>query len=161
MTNPQQLIGDYERRTAQLLARAEETKARIAALSGTATSSDGTVTTTVNAAGALQNLTFSAKADEMPRDRLAALILATAKRAQAAATGQIAAVMEPLVGANSAAMRFVRDQIPEVEIPPEPAPTPPTSNVPPPQPERRPRPSSPREDDEQDFDHQDQLRKGN
>ncbi|WP_018682317.1 YbaB/EbfC family nucleoid-associated protein [Actinokineospora enzanensis] len=167
--DPKQVVADYERRTAALLERAEEAKAKIKALSGTATSQDGAVTVTVNAAGALMGLSFGREAEEMPRERLAALVLATAKRAQAGAVGRIAEIMEPVVGGNSAAMRFVREQVPDVEVPDEPPPaagplrglnevereeavTPP--------PVRPPVARGPRLDDESDYDQQDPLMRG-
>ena len=103
MTDPHQLISDYEQRTAALLEKAEEAKSQIANLTGAATSSDGAVTVSVSAGGALLSLSFGTKADEMPKDRLAALVMSTAKRAQAQAVGQIATIMAPVIGENSEA----------------------------------------------------------
>jgi DNA-binding protein YbaB len=115
-----QAIASYEREVADLAERAEEAKAKIRELAGTASSSDGAVTVTVNAGGALQNLTFGARAEEMPRERLAATVVATAKRAQAQAAQQITGIMAPLVGEDSDAMRFVQEHIPVPEVPDEP-----------------------------------------
>lgn len=54
MTNPDanRVLSDYEKRVATLLEKAEEAKAQIRDLTGTATSQDGAVTLTVSAAGA-------------------------------------------------------------------------------------------------------------
>jgi DNA-binding protein YbaB len=125
MTDPHQLIEDYEQRTAALLERAEEAKSQIANLTGSATSSDGAVSVSVSAGGALLSLSFGSKADDVPKDRLAALVMSTAKRAQAQAVGQIATIMAPVIGENSAAMEFVQSQIPPIDIPDEPDLTPP------------------------------------
>ncbi|MET9230892.1 YbaB/EbfC family nucleoid-associated protein [Lentzea sp. NPDC003310] len=167
MTDPNQLIEDYEQRTAALLEQAEEAKSRIATLTGAATSTDGAVTVSVSAGGALLGLSFGTKADEMPKDRLAALVMATAKRAQAQAVGQIATIMAPLIGDNSEAMQFVQSQIPPIDVPDEPAPAAPQQFVvneeqqdaaatrpAPPRPARRPV-----EDDDTDFDQRSLFKK--
>ncbi|MGW4212725.1 YbaB/EbfC family nucleoid-associated protein [Lentzea sp. NPDC004789] len=167
MTDPHQLIEDYEQRTAALLERAEEAKSQIAGLTGAATSSDGAVTVSVSAGGALLSLSFGAKADNMPKDRLAALVMTTAKRAQAQAVGQIATIMAPVIGENSDAMRFVQSQIPRIDVPDEPGDTPPQQFVvneeqqdaaatqPPVQ-----RPAHRRvEDDDTDYDQRDLFKK--
>ncbi|SDL19809.1 YbaB/EbfC DNA-binding family protein [Lentzea albidocapillata subsp. violacea] len=167
MTDPNQLIEDYEQRTAALLERAAEAKSQIANLTGAATSTDGAVTVSVSAGGALLNLSFGTKADDMPKDRLAALVMSTAKRAQAQAVGQIATIMAPLIGDNSEAMQFVQSQIPPIEVPDEPAPAAPQQFVvneeqqdaaaaepPAPRPVRRPA-----EDDDTDYDQRSLFKK--
>ncbi|MGW5717376.1 YbaB/EbfC family nucleoid-associated protein [Amycolatopsis sp. NPDC003865] len=101
----------------EIARRAAEAKARLEHVSATATSADGAVTVTVGTSGALQELTFGPRADEVPRARLAQAVLATAKRAQLDAARQLTAVMAPVIGADSDAMQFLREQIPEPEIP--------------------------------------------
>jgi DNA-binding protein YbaB len=115
--DPNQIVASYEEDIAGLAARAEEAKERIQHLSGTATSPDGSVTVTVGGGGSLQNVQFGPRADGMPKERLAAEIMATARRAQAQASQQVLAIMGPLVGEDSDAMRFVREQIPSPEEP--------------------------------------------
>ncbi|MDX8051304.1 YbaB/EbfC family nucleoid-associated protein [Lentzea sp. BCCO 10_0798] len=167
MTDPNQLIEDYEQRTAALLDQAEEAKSQIANLTGAATSTDGAVTVSVSAGGALLNLSFGTKADDMPKDRLAALVMSTAKRAQAQAVGQIATIMAPLIGDNSEAMQFVQSQIPPIDVPDEPEPAAPpqfvvneeqqdaaTTQPPAPRPARRPV-----EDDDTDYDQRSLFKK--
>ena len=119
MTDPHRMIEDYESRTSALLEQAEEAKARIAELTGSAASSDGAVSVSVSAGGALVSLSFGPKADDMPKERLAALVMSTAKRAQAQAVDRIATIMAPVIGDNSDAMRFVQEQIPLIEVPDE------------------------------------------
>ena len=167
MTDPHQLISDYEQRTAALLEKAEEAKSHIAGLTGSATSSDGAVTVSVSAGGALLSLSFGARADELPKDRLAALVLSTAKRAQAQAVGQIATIMAPVIGENSDAMQFVQSQIPQIDVPDEDLDAAPpqfvvneeqqdaaASQPPAPRPVRRPV-----EDDDTDFDQRSLFKK--
>ncbi|MDT7782937.1 MAG: hypothetical protein QOF58_1356 [Pseudonocardiales bacterium] len=167
MTDPHQLLSDYEQRTAALLERADEAKSQIANLTGSASSSDGAVTVSVSAGGALLSLSFGSKADDMPKDRLAALVMATAKRAQAQAVAQITTIMAPVIGDNSDAMRFVESQIPKIDVPDEPddTPAPPrqfvvneeqqyeTQPPPAPRPARRPV-----EDDDTDYDQRDPFK---
>jgi DNA-binding protein YbaB len=104
---------------ADLGRRAAEAKARLERISATATSADGAVTVTVNTSGALQELAFGPPADELPRTRLAATVVATAKRAQVQAAQQLTSVLAPLIGADSEAMKFLREQIPAPELPEE------------------------------------------
>lgn len=119
--DPKQLVDSYTQDVSQLAARAAEAREQIRQLAGTASSQDGAVTVMVNGGGALQSLAFGPAADEMPRARLADMVMTTARRAQAQASQQILAIMEPLVGADSDAMRFVEEQIPSAEMPAEPA----------------------------------------
>ncbi|WP_328451166.1 MULTISPECIES: YbaB/EbfC family nucleoid-associated protein [unclassified Amycolatopsis] len=106
----------------EIARRAAEAKVRLQHISATATSADGAVTVTVNTSGALQELTFGPRADELPRARLAAAVVATAKRAQVQAAQQLTSVMAPVIGADSDAMKFLREQIPEPELPEEESP---------------------------------------
>src|SRR5689334_22031124 len=103
----------------EIARRAAEAKARLQRVSATATSADGAVTVTVNTAGALQELTFGPRADELPRTRLAQAVLATAKRAQLDAAQQLTGIMAPVIGERSEAMEFLKEQIPAPEVPTE------------------------------------------
>jgi DNA-binding protein YbaB len=112
-------MSSYMQEVEQIAAKAEEAKKQLKQLSGTLTSSDGAVTVTVNAGGALQRLSFGPRADQMSKPQLAALIMSTARRAQAQAAQQITGILAPLIGENSDAMRFVREQLPVPEEPNE------------------------------------------
>jgi DNA-binding protein YbaB len=156
--NPNELLSGYMQEVDALAKKAEEAKRQLKELSGTLTSSDGAVTVTVNAAGALQRLSFGRAADDMPKDRLAALVISTAHQAQVQAAQQVTSILAPIVGEDSEAMRFVQRQIP---VPEEPEDTLPTSEpqqqgfgsptfTPPPAPQSRPRPQ--RQDVDDDYD---------
>ena len=145
---------------------AAEAKARLQRIAATATSPDGAVTVTVNTSGALQELRFGPRADELGHARLAAVVVATAKRAQVDAAQQMKGVMAPLIGTDSDAMKFLEEQIPEPEVPDEPpvpgAPRWELNDVqpaPPPAPPR-PRPTRPAPPDDDDFDGGPILRRG-
>jgi DNA-binding protein YbaB len=156
--DPKQIVDSYTQDVSDLAARAAEAREQIRHLAGTASSQDGAVTVTVNGGGALQRLSFGPAADQLPRVRLAEMVMATARRAQAQASQQILAIMTPLVGEDSDAMRFVEEQIPPSVLPEEmaetelsdypggqalnedlaePAPPPPPPNRPEPPPVRR------------------------
>lgn len=124
--NPNELMSSYMQEVEVLARKAEEAKKQLKQLAGSLTSSDGAVTLTVNAAGALQSLSFGPRADEMSKAQLASLILSTARRAQMQAAQQVTAILAPIVGENSDAMRFVQEQIP---VPEEPE-TPPAASQP-------------------------------
>lgn len=112
MTNPDELAASAQQGTAGLVERVEAIKSKINQLFGTATSPNRVVTVTVNASGALQNISFGPEADRVPRAQLAASILSTVRLAQATAAAQMPAIMASLAGENSAAMRYVQEQIP-------------------------------------------------
>jgi DNA-binding protein YbaB len=104
-------LADYRHRVDEIERRAIRAQQRLVAAAETATSSDGAVTLTVNPTGALLELTIGPRAEELSRVQLAAAILATARRAQAAAAQQAAEVMRPLLGEDSAAMAFLRSPL--------------------------------------------------
>jgi DNA-binding protein YbaB len=130
----------------EIARRAAEAKAKLQRVSATATSADGAVTVTVNTSGALQELTFGPRADELPRARLAQAVLAAAKRAQVDAAQQLAGVMAPVIGPDSDAMKFLREQIPAPELPEEESPRSAFTAG-----ETPRRPARPRPDDDEDF----------
>jgi DNA-binding protein YbaB len=102
--DPKQLMASYEQEISGLTARAEAAREEIKQLCCSATSQDGAVTVTVNGAGALQDVSFGQRADDLSRAGLAALIMETAHRAQARAAQQLVNIMTPLVGQDSGAM---------------------------------------------------------
>ena len=84
----------------------------MATVHGTETSSDGAVTLTVNVQGALESLRFGPAAVSMNLDALASTIVATSQKARVRAARAAADAIEPLLGADSAAMAEVRARIP-------------------------------------------------
>lgn len=109
---PHEVIADYQHRAALLGARAREVQAQIAAIRGVDTSSDGAVTVTVNVQGALEALSFGPAAQSLSLTELGQVIVAASRKARARAARQAAQAVEPLVGANSAAMQELRERIP-------------------------------------------------
>ncbi len=104
-------LAGYRHRTDELERQATLAGARLAQASGSATSADGAVSVAVSPAGALRQLTLGPPAEEMSRSALAAAILATARRAHAAAAEETAQAMRPLLGERSPAMALLRSQL--------------------------------------------------
>ncbi|WP_345414128.1 YbaB/EbfC family nucleoid-associated protein [Pseudonocardia xishanensis] len=90
-------LADYRRRLDDLRGRAERVQAEISALSATATSPDGAVRATVGHTGALRDLAFGAAADLLPRERLAALVVATTADAAAEVARRAEQALGPLL----------------------------------------------------------------
>jgi DNA-binding protein YbaB len=105
-------LDSYQRGLQDIGLRARTAQAEVAAAEATATSRDGAVTVTVNPAGALQRLVLNSAAEGLSRVQLAEAVLATARRAQAEAAERAAQAVAPLIGERSAAMEFLRSQLP-------------------------------------------------
>ncbi|MGW0516529.1 YbaB/EbfC family nucleoid-associated protein [Crossiella sp. NPDC003009] len=113
ITDPMAWLDAQEARIEALQARAEQAKEALATASATATSRDGAVTVTVNPGGVLTDLRLTAKASGLGHEELAAAIMATVRQAQGRAGQQTAAIMATVVGEDSEAMDFVRENLPE------------------------------------------------
>ena len=95
-------LADYRSRIEDLRGRAERAQALLAGLSATAASRDGAVSVTVNGSGALVELRFGVRAEEMPRARLADLVLSLSREAAADASRKVREVVEPVTAAGRA-----------------------------------------------------------
>jgi DNA-binding protein YbaB len=113
VNDPHILIDDLERRTQETLRRAEAASAEIATVTGVATSEDGAVTVTVNATGALTDVTFGRAADRLSKEHLAKAVMAAAAQARASAARRVTNLMTPVIGEDSDAMRLLREQLPQ------------------------------------------------
>jgi DNA-binding protein YbaB len=112
VAQPDRFIADYQQRVSEVAARAEAARARLAEIHGVETSNDGAVTLSVNVQGSLESLRFGPAATSMDLDVLAATIIATSQKARVRAARAAADALEPLLGADSAAMAEVRARIP-------------------------------------------------
>ncbi|WP_214405993.1 YbaB/EbfC family nucleoid-associated protein [Pseudonocardia lacus] len=104
-------LAGYRTRLAELEARAGRAQDALARAGATATSPDGAVTVTVDPVGGLRALVLSDRTAQMTRTQLAAAIVATAATARHEAAAEAVAVMAPLLGDGSAAMRMLRGHL--------------------------------------------------
>jgi DNA-binding protein YbaB len=107
-------LEDYRRRLADIGERARRARAELDGLTATASSASGAVTVTVNPAGALQQVSFGERAEELARPKLAEAVLDAARRAHAEAARRSAEALEPLLGGTEAS-RYLA-----AHLPPEP-----------------------------------------
>ncbi|WP_219418264.1 YbaB/EbfC family nucleoid-associated protein [Pseudonocardia nigra] len=112
----QQWLTSYQERLRDIRARTTAAQRALAEVSGTATSRDGAVTVTVTPGGALQQITFAERADDLTRAQLAAAVLATARQAQAEAARSAADAVAPVLGADSEAMAVLRSHFGAPEL---------------------------------------------
>ncbi len=115
----EQWLDGYRHRVSEIERRAERVRAKLDRVAATVISPDGAVCVAVSPAGALQALTLGPGADELSRADLAATILATARRAQDQAAREATETLRPLLGEDSAAMDFLRSQLPGPRSTPE------------------------------------------
>ncbi|HEY8300362.1 MAG TPA: YbaB/EbfC family nucleoid-associated protein, partial [Jatrophihabitans sp.] len=97
---------------ADVAAQAQAARTRMAGVRGTETSGDGAVTVSVNVQGGLETLRFGPAASSLNLDVLASTIVTTSQQARVRAARAAADALEPLLGADSAAMAEVRSRIP-------------------------------------------------
>ncbi|WET81788.1 YbaB/EbfC family nucleoid-associated protein [Amycolatopsis sp. QT-25] len=160
--DPQEWMREQERRSAVLLAKAEQAKADLENNVVTLSSPDRLVTVTVNPGGGLTSLALSPQAQDRPPAQLASLIMSTYRKATTRAADRTLEIMAGLTGEDSEAVDFLKSTLPPREepqatpepddsarfgVPAEPPPTPPAKP-------RPPRPISD-EDDGEDFQHVD------
>lgn len=110
-----QWSASYRGRLDEIGARAAQAQRALAGVEATASSRDGTVTVTVDPAGALRRLVLSERSEAMTRVQLAALVVATAGQARADAARQATDAVALLIGHGSEAMRMLRAYLPAEE----------------------------------------------
>ncbi|MBP2364996.1 YbaB/EbfC family nucleoid-associated protein [Pseudonocardia parietis] len=89
-------LDEYRERIEAVRARAEDARARVLSVTATAQTRDGAVAVTVDGSGALTDLRFGVRSDDLPRPRLAETVLRLSREAAADARKQVTAIMEPL-----------------------------------------------------------------
>jgi DNA-binding protein YbaB len=107
-------------RAADVEERAQRMSAGFAAATGTASSPDGAVTVTLSPTGALQDISFSAKASGHKPEALGPLVMSAVQAAQRQASAKLAETLDGTFG-DPATMDFFRRFVPEPEPPAEPA----------------------------------------
>ncbi len=105
-----QWLASYQRKLTHLRAQAHRAEAEIAVVEATVASPDGAVTVTAAPGGAVRRMMLSEQSESLSRSQLAALVVETVTRAQAAAAARATEALAPLLGERSEAMRVLREQ---------------------------------------------------
>jgi DNA-binding protein YbaB len=96
--DPEQWLADYDKRINEIASRAKEAGARLEQVGSTKSSPRGEVEVTIDAGGAVQDLTLTPEARTLEADELARLILDTMRKAQYAVSSQIAGISAKYFG---------------------------------------------------------------
>ncbi|WP_060574502.1 MULTISPECIES: YbaB/EbfC family nucleoid-associated protein [unclassified Pseudonocardia] len=94
-------LAEYRERLDEIRVRVEQARDRATAVTATAQTRDGAVAVTVDASGAVTDLRFGVRADDLPRARLAGTVLRLCREAAADARSQVEKIMEPLTSGGS------------------------------------------------------------
>lgn len=116
--DPDSMLRELRQQAADLETKATRLRTELANASATATSPDGAVTVTLSPTGALQNITFSAKATSHSPEALGPLVMKTAQEAQREVSTRVTASLSEQFGTPET-MDFITQFMPK----PEPAPT--------------------------------------
>ncbi|PRY46480.1 YbaB/EbfC family nucleoid-associated protein [Umezawaea tangerina] len=108
---PDQWLAQYGQKIEQAKQNAAQAETQLGGAGGSATSPDGLITVTVNAAGALENLVLRPGVRDMDPERIASAVLAASGQAQRAAAGRVVEIMTEFIG-DSPALDFVKAQMP-------------------------------------------------
>ena len=107
-------------RAADVEQRAQRMSAGFAAATATASSPDGAVTVTLSPTGALQDISFSAKAAGHKPEALGPLVMSAVAAAQRQASAKLTEALDGTFG-DPSTMDFFRRFVPEPEPPAQPA----------------------------------------
>lgn len=105
--DPEDLLGDWERRVEQQTALTTELSTRLQEIRASAESPDGDAVVTVDQSGGLAELRLSERAMRLSPTELAQVILATSRLAQARLAQQVADLVGGLYGPDSDTAAFI------------------------------------------------------
>jgi len=105
--SPEDLLRSFELQAMEQAERAQLLSRRLEQNAVTVQSPGGEVRVTVDSTGGLAGLQFGAPAREMPLERLAEVVLATSRRAQATLADSMGELVSQVYGPGSATADFV------------------------------------------------------
>jgi len=111
------MLRELREQAADLETKATQLRDDLAAASATATSPDGAVTVTLSPTGALQNISFTAKAAAHKPEALGPLVMKTVEAAQREVSSRVAASLAEQFG-DPETMDFITQFMPQPEEPP-------------------------------------------
>ncbi len=101
------MLRSFELRVQEQTRHAQELSARIRGAAVTVESPGGEVRVTVDSAGGLSGLQFGSAAQRVPLERLAELVLAASRQAQAKLSGVMGDLVAQVYGRDSQTAQFV------------------------------------------------------
>ncbi|HEY0449745.1 YbaB/EbfC family nucleoid-associated protein [Actinophytocola sp.] len=110
---PESMLQTLRQQADGLAAKAGRLREEITAATATASSADGAVTVTLSPTGALQDISFSAKASGLTPDELGPLVMRTVHEAQRQASARVEASVRQL--GDESTMDFLRQFMPTPE----------------------------------------------
>jgi DNA-binding protein YbaB len=110
-TDPDQWIRDMDARIADYQKKSADLADSLARSTATVTSNDSAVTVTISPTGALQNIELGPRAGDMSPAQLTAAIMATVRKGQRKAAGNVIEAFAPLA-AGTESMDFVMQYLP-------------------------------------------------
>ncbi|ANZ42217.1 hypothetical protein BBK82_46090 [Lentzea guizhouensis] len=158
MTDPEQILANYEGTLAAAQRRSDAIRETLATLQVTERSADGQISVTVNDAGNLVDLKLGNALQRRDGDTVSREVLRVVQAAQGRVASTVQEAMAPLMGADSEAMHMMMDKLRSAQPPADAPWSPPHSGLgqieddtppPPPPAPRPPRPHRP--DDDDDF----------
>jgi DNA-binding protein YbaB len=108
------MLRELRQQAADLETRATQLRTDLSAASATATSPDGAVTVTLSPTGALQDISFSAKAATVRPEALGPLVMRTVQAAQREVSTRVAASLADQFG-DPETMDFITQFMPKPE----------------------------------------------
>jgi DNA-binding protein YbaB len=113
--DPDSMLRELQQQAEELEAKATQLRSELAAASATATSPDGAVTVTLSPTGALQNISFSAKAAAHKPEALGPLVMKTVQAAQREVSNRVTASLAQQFS-DPETMDFITQFMPKPEV---------------------------------------------
>ncbi|HEX8869438.1 MAG TPA: YbaB/EbfC family nucleoid-associated protein, partial [Lentzea sp.] len=120
MTDPDQILANYEGTLAEAQRRSDAIRETLAALQVTERSADGQISVTVNDAGNLVDLKLGNALQRKDGDTVGREVLRVVQAAQGRVAATVQEAMAPLMGADSEAMHMMMDKLRSAQPPAEP-----------------------------------------
>lgn len=115
--DPDAMLRELQQQADDLEHKASSLRTELATATATATSPDGAVTVTLSPTGALQNITFSAKASSVKPEALGPLVMTTVQAAQREVSNRVTASLAAQFG-DQETMDFITQFMPKTEAEP-------------------------------------------
>ncbi|MDT7787914.1 MAG: hypothetical protein QOF58_6333 [Pseudonocardiales bacterium] len=120
MTDPGQILANYEGTLAEARRRGDAIRETLATLQVTERSADGQISVTVNDAGNLVDLRLGNALQRKDGDTVGREVLRVVRAAQGRVAETVQEAMTPLMGADSEAMHMMMDKLRSAQPPAEP-----------------------------------------